>query len=117
MCRLIRTGLFVLGCVLLANQALFAQTFAALSGSTRDTSGAVLAGAVVTAVNLGTNAARTVTTNEAGDYSFPSLPPGTYLVRVEKPGFKTVIRNQIELQVQQAGRIDFEMQVGQVSES
>src|SRR6266853_1403924 len=115
--RFVRTQLFVLGCVLLANQAAFAQTFAALSGDTRDASGAVVTGATVTAVNVGTNAARSVTTNEAGDYSFPSLPPGTYTVKVEKAGFKTVIRNQIELQVQQSARVDFEMQVGQVSES
>src|SRR5229473_492676 len=115
--RFVRTQLFVLGCVLLANQAAFAQTFAALSGETRDASGAVVAGAIVTAVNVVTNAARSVTTNEAGDYSFPSLPPGTYTVKVEKTGFKTVVRNRIELQVQQSARVDFEMQVGQVSES
>ena len=71
----------------------------------------------VTAVNVGTNASRNVVTNEAGAYSFPSLPPGTYTVKVEKLGFKTVIRNQIELQVQLAARVDFELQIGQVSES
>ena len=38
-------------------------------------------------------------------------------MKVEKPGFKTVVRNQIELQVQLAARVDFELQVGQVSES
>src|SRR5258708_11718245 len=117
MSRFERTQWFVLGCVLMANQAGFAQTFGAISGDTRDASGAVVTGATVTAVNVATNAARSVTTNEAGDYSFPSLPPGTYSVKVEKSGFKTVIRNQIELQVQQSARVDFEMQVGQVSES
>src|SRR6266481_2043859 len=117
MSRFVRTQLFVLGCVLMANQAAFTQTFAALSGDTRDASGAVVAGAIVTAVNVGTNASRNVVTNEAGAYSFPSLPPGTYTVKVEKVGFKTVIRNQIELQVQLAARVDFELQVGQVSES
>src|SRR5258707_14230782 len=111
MSRFVRTQLFVLGCVLLASQAAFAQTFAVLSGDTRDASGAVVTGATVTAVNVATNAARSVTTNEAGDYSFPSLPPGTYMIKVEKPGFKTLIRNQIELQVQQSARVDFEMQL------
>src|SRR5216684_1067937 len=117
MSRLVRTRLFALGCVLMASQAAFAQTFGAISGDTRDASGAVIAGAIVTAVNLGTNAARSVTTNEAGEYSFPSLPPGTYALKVEKAGFKAVVRNQVELQVQQSARVDFEMQVGQVSES
>src|SRR5438876_11719990 len=87
--RFVRTQLFVLGCVPMANQAAFAQTFAALSGDTRDSSGAVVVGATVTAVNVGTNAARNVTTNEVGNYSFPSLPLGTYTVKVEKTGFKT----------------------------
>ncbi len=87
--RFVRTQLFVLGCVLMANQATFAQTFTALSGDTRDACGAVAVGASVTAVNVGTNAARGVTTNEVHDYSFPSLPLGTYTVKVEKTGFKT----------------------------
>src|SRR5216683_6815961 len=106
MCSNGRTRLFVLGCVLIANQAAFAQTFGAISGDTRDASGGVVAGAIVTAVNLGTNASRTITTNEAGGYSFPSLPPGTYALKVAKAGFKTVVRNPIELQVQQAARVD-----------
>src|SRR5437868_6373745 len=113
----LHSRLFVLGCVLSISQVTFGQTFGAIGGEARDASGASVVGATVTAVNVGTNASRAVVTNEAGGYNFPSLPPGTYLVRVEKPGFKTVVRNQIELQVQQVARVDFELQVGQVSES
>jgi hypothetical protein len=112
-----QTRLFVLSCFLLASQVAFGQTFGSIGGDTRDATGAVVAGATVTAVNAGTNASRTVMTNEAGAYSFPSLPPGTYTVKVEKVGFKSVVRNQIELQVQLAARVDFELQVGQVNES
>jgi hypothetical protein len=95
----------------------FGQTFGSIAGEAHDGTGAIVAGAAVTATNAGTNASRTVLTNEAGAYSFPSLPPGTYTVKVEKAGFKTVIRNQIELQVQLAARVDFDLQLGQVSES
>src|SRR6266404_6110962 len=112
-----RTRLFVLGCVLMASHAAFAQTFGSIDGELRDTSGAAVAGVTVVAVNQGTNGARTTLTNDAGAYSFPSLAPGTYTLRAEKTGFKTVVRNQIELQVQQAARIDIELQVGQVNES
>src|SRR5258705_6918151 len=112
-----QTRLFVLACLLLAGQIAFGQPFGSIGGDARDSTGAVVAGAVVTAVNVGTNASRNVVTNDAGAYSFPSLPPGTYTVKVEKVGFKTVIRNQIELQVQLAARVDFELQIGQVSES
>src|SRR5436190_383831 len=111
----IQARLFALGCILLAGQLTFGQTFGSIGGETRDSTGAIVAGAAVTAVNVGTNAARTVVTNEAGAYAFPSLPPGTYTVKVEKVGFKTIIRNQVELQVQLAARVDFELQLGQVS--
>src|SRR5260370_25503629 len=84
--RFVRTQLFVLGCVLMANQAAFAETFAALNGDTRDASGAVVIGATVTAVNVGANPARSVTANEVRDYFFPSLPLGTYTIKVDKTG-------------------------------
>ncbi len=103
--------------LLLIGIAAFGQTFGSIGGDARDASGAVVSGAVVTAVNVGTNAPRSAVTNDAGAYSFPSLPPGTYTLKIEKPGFKTVIQNQIELQVQFNARVDFELQVGQVSES
>src|SRR6266404_1294103 len=112
-----RTRLCVLGCVLMSNQAVFGQTFGSIDGETRDATGAVVAAVTVSVTNNGTNAVRTAVTNDAGVYSFPSLAPGTYTLRAEKPGFKAVIRNQVELQVQQAARVDFELQVGQVSES
>src|ERR1051325_10808531 len=112
-----RKQILVVGCLLLSLHLCFAQTFGAIGGEVRDSTGAAIAGAAVTATNAGTNAARTVITNDAGAYSFPSLPPGTYSVRVEKQGFKSFVRSQIELQVQLDARVDFELQLGQVSES
>src|SRR5882672_4373959 len=100
----------VVGCLLLIGQVAFGQTFGAIGGDTRDASGAAIVGANVTVVNAGTNASRTVDTNDAGGYNFPSLAPGTYSVRVEKPGFKSLVRNQIELQVQQTARVDFQLE-------
>src|ERR1700686_1465221 len=95
-----KSRMHVLASLLLIGTAAFGQTFGSIGGAARDATGAIVAGAVVTVVNVGTNAARTVATNDAGDYSFPSLPPGTYNLKIEKSGFKTVLRNQIELQVQ-----------------
>src|SRR5438067_3946604 len=91
----LKACLFALACILWTATSALGQTFGAIGGEARDATGAAVAGATVTAVNGGTNASRTVITNDAGDYNFPSLPPGTYLVRVEKPGFKTVVRNEI----------------------
>jgi len=107
----------IIGLALASGSIGFAQTFAAMSGETRDVTGAAIVGATVTVINLATNAPRIAVTNEAGGYNFPSLAPGIYNVRVEKPGFKTAVRNQLELEVQQWARVDFELEVGQVSES
>ncbi len=103
-------------CLILTSTA-FAQTLGEITGVVSDQTGATVAGATVTATNLGTTAARTTSTNEAGNYSFPALAPGMYTLRVEKTGFKTVSRPNIELQVQMIARVNFDMQVGQVSES
>ena len=88
-----------------------AQTFGEITGQIRDQSGGTIPGATVTATNTATNAVRTSSSNEAGVYSFPSLQPGVYIMRVETAGFKVATRNNVELQVQQSARIDFELQV------
>jgi hypothetical protein len=93
------------------------QTFGDISGEVRDTTGASIPAAQVTVVNVDTNATRTAVSNESGLYSFPALPPGTYTLKVEKAGFKTVTRPSILIQVQQSARVDMELPVGQVSES
>src|SRR5450432_3327636 len=108
--------LILTGLVFAGNPAL-GQTFGSIDGEARDATGAPVAGVAISATNKNTNAARNVITNEAGVYSFPSLAPGIYLLRAEKTGFKTVVRNEIELQVQQAARIDIELPIGQVNES
>ncbi len=94
-----------------------AQTFGEITGTVRDPSGAVISGAAVTITNVATNATRSTVSNEAGVYSFPSLPPGTYSVRAEKEGFKSVTHAGIQLQVQQSARLDFELPLGQVTET
>ncbi|HOK48344.1 MAG TPA: carboxypeptidase-like regulatory domain-containing protein, partial [Bryobacteraceae bacterium] len=86
-------------------------------GEVKDASGAVIPGANVTVTNTATNTSRSVVTNEAGLYAFPALVPGPYRLRVEASGFKTINRGDIELQVQQTARLDFTMEVGQVTET
>src|SRR5690348_5509981 len=83
-----------------------AQTFGEITGEVHDQSGAAAPSATVTATNTATTASRTTTTNDAGIYSFPSMVPGTYQVRVELQGFQPVVRTGIELEVQQTARVD-----------
>src|SRR2546427_8287928 len=107
----------VLGRFLLLSLPAVAQTQAGISGVIHDASGAVIPGAMITVTNPATNFARSVISNEAGVYNFPGLQPGRYSIRVELPGFRTITQNDIELQVQQSARLDFTLQVGQVSET
>ncbi len=93
------------------------QTFGEITGRVNDASGAAIQGAAVTALNVATNSPRVTTSTDAGDYTFPSLPPGVYNVKVEKPGFKLATSTNVEVQVQQTVRLDVTLQVGQLSES
>jgi hypothetical protein len=87
-----------------------------ITGAITDPTGAAVAGATVTLTHPATNMQRSVMSNEAGIFALPALPPGSYDLRVEKPGFTTPVRTGIELQVGQVARLDFGLKVGNVSE-
>lgn len=90
--------------------------YGSLTGTVTDESGAVIPGVTITASNTGTGLTRTTITNERGGYSITLLPTGQYSVSAELPGFRKELRSGIVLQVDQTGRADFQMKVGQVSE-
>jgi hypothetical protein len=96
---------------------LFGQTLGTITGEVKDTTGAMVVGATVTVTNTATNVSRNTQTNEVGIYNFPALVPGPYSVKVEATGFRTVVRGDIDLQIQQTARIDFVAEVGQVTET
>src|SRR6266704_6009774 len=93
-----------------------AQTQAGISGVIHDPSGAVIPGVTVTVTNPATNFVRPAISNDAGVYNFPVLQPGRYNIKVELPGFRTITQD-VELQVQQSARLDFTLQVGEVSQT
>src|SRR5260370_7178093 len=106
-----------LAVLLLSGLSLLGQTLGEITGQVGDPSGAGVPNSVVTLTNTSTNAVRQTNSNEQGLYTFPSVPPGIYNLKVEHPGFKTVTSNNVEVQVQQTVRLDLTLQVGQVSES
>ncbi len=95
----------------------YPQAFSQLTGVVTDSSGAVVPGAQITASNLDTGASRSAETNEAGSYTIPLLPPGSYKISVNTEGFRTAVRENVSLQVNQAARIDFALEVGAVTET
>src|SRR5712692_7863139 len=111
--RLLGTSLLAL----LFGLPLSAQTPAGrILGSVADQTGAAVRGATVTITDVQRGTSRTLTTDEAGAYAAPDLAPGTYKVRAEAKGFKSVERVNIELEVAKDVRIDLALQPGQVSE-
>jgi hypothetical protein len=111
-----KTPLFALILALIAGLAA-AQTFGEITGRVNDPSGAAVPGAAISVANIATNAVRQTVTGDSGNYAFPSLPPGTYRVRMEHAGFKASTSDNIDVQVQQSVRLDATLQLGQVSET
>lgn len=90
---------------------------AAILGRTVDSSGSAIAGANVTAENTKTGVKTVVSTDASGDYSFPSLRIGTYVVAAESKGFKKAVSDPFELKINARQRVDLSLQVGEVTES
>jgi hypothetical protein len=90
--------------------------YGSLTGAVTDDSGAVIPGVSVTATHVGTGVSRSAVTDERGNYRIPLLPIGQYSLAAELPGFKKEVRSGITLQVDQTGREDFRLSIGNVSD-
>jgi hypothetical protein len=88
----------------------------AIEGVVKDATGAVLPGVTVTLSNLDTGATRSLTSESGGAYRAVLLPLGTYKVRAELSGFKTVERTGVRLSAGQTAVVDFSLEVGGVEE-
>src|SRR6266853_5786293 len=101
-----------LSCFLLAQ-----SPNATITGRITDPSKAAVTGAKVIATNVDTGIQQSTTTGAEGLYTIVSLNPGNYKLEVEKQGFRTVVKPDIVLHVQDVSTINFEMAVGTFSES
>jgi hypothetical protein len=93
-----------------------AEVTATLSGTVKDSTGALVSKANVTVTNTGTNASHSSATLVDGSYQFTLLPIGTYQVTVEQAGFRKYVRDGIVLNVNQNARLDVVLQVGAASQ-
>jgi len=88
-----------------------------LTGTVKDSQGAVLPGATVTATSPALLGTQTVTSEANGDYRFPNLPSGVYTITFELQGFQTMKRENIKLDVGQTLTIDASLQIATLQES
>jgi len=103
-------------CLLCLVPAIAQSPNATITGIVLDPSGAAIAGAEVVVVNDATGVQYTTRTNGEGIYVVPNLPPGTYRIQVSNSGFKTIIKPDIAIHVQDALAINFTLPIGAASE-
>src|ERR1700730_1791519 len=100
------------GAILSLTTLAYAQSpNASATGRVTDSSKAIITGARILAVNVGTSIRYESTTNGAGEYYLPNLLPGTYRIEAEKTGFNAVIKPDVVLHVQDAMEIHFELAI------
>jgi Carboxypeptidase regulatory-like domain len=105
-------------CIVTTALATWAQVDSAtVTGTVRDSSGASLPNAVVTATEMNTGIKTTAKTSSDGNYVITPLKIGTYSVCAQATGFRTETRQNIVLNVEQNQRLDFQLQVGSVTQT
>jgi hypothetical protein len=98
--------------ILFASGIVWASIGGSISGTIKDSSGAVVAGAVVTVTNVDTGSKQTVKSSASGTYKFSVLPVGHYSVEVDHPGFKPYLRIGVAIDVNSALVVDAVLEVG-----
>ena len=109
--------LFVATAGLLATSVWSQQVTAALTGKVTDPTGAAVVNAKVTATDTDRGTEWPTATNGDGVFNIPRVPIGTYNVKVEQQGFRTATQTHIGLQMNQVARLDFQLQIGSLSQS
>jgi carboxypeptidase family protein len=91
----------------------WSATTGSISGTLTDPSGAVIPGAMVIVTNTAQGVMNKTTTDDKGIYTFPSLPVGTYDLKVEHAGFKPKNRNGLVIDIDSALQIDFTVEMAE----
>src|SRR2546426_9899017 len=91
-------------------------TTGVIQGTIVDPTGAAVPGAKVEAKNLDTNFTRSQDSDAGGRFAFLQMPPGRYTVTASKPGFSTIVQENMELTVGQALTLPISMRVSGITE-
>ncbi|MBI2685312.1 MAG: TonB-dependent receptor [Acidobacteria bacterium] len=106
--------------LLLTVSALLVQaqtTTGSITGTVTDSTGASVPGAKIVATHTGTGVNHTAQTSGAGVYNLPFLPLGSYNVVAENTGFKKASVGPFSLEANQIGRVDFKLEVGDLTQT
>ena len=87
-----------------------------IAGVVTDAQGAVIPGAKITVVQVGTGSTVNLTSGAAGDYLVPRLLPGEYSIAVQTVGFRGYKRDGLQLSANQIVRVDVALEIGEATE-
>jgi hypothetical protein len=108
---------FLLALLMTAPAGWAQQAAGAITGLVTDASGAAVPNATVTVRDVQRNTTYVSKTTGAGLYNFPTVAVGTVEVRVEAQGYATQVRNAFPLTLNQVAQVNFELKVGEVSQT
>ena len=105
---------FCLTVLLACTSPVWAQsaTTGGLTGVVTDPSGGVISGATVTLTSTTTGQSRTATTDASGNYKFSLIPPGTYSLKFEAPGFKTSTVSSVTVSITETAVLSQKLEIG-----
>jgi hypothetical protein len=116
---LTQRNIVVLICALLfAAMGAWAQSgTTSLHGVVTDKTGAAIVGAKITLANSAQGLTREASSGPGGEYDFLSLPPGTYVLTIEKAGFRKFEQTHLQLLVNSPATVNVTLEVGSTSET
>lgn len=103
--------------IIISSVFVFAQTTGRLTGTVKDSAGATVPGATITAKDNSTGKEATVTANEEGNFLFPQLEFGTYTVTITATNFKTYVANGVKIDVGRDYSLESKLEAGNISEN
>lgn len=113
--RILRCLISLAAGLTLPGTAMFAQsTFASITGTVSDPSGAAVVGVEVQATHVATGYVFTATSNETGQYTLANIREGVYRVRARLAGFQEFVAEQVEVLARDQRRLDIALKVGSV---
>src|SRR5271165_2447544 len=102
---------------LISGVAIAQSDYGSIGGFVRDPAGAVVPKAKVVVKNEGTREEHPVVTNESGYYTVPNLPPGSYAMTADTPGFKKFSSTKNILTANSALSLDATLVIGSATET
>jgi Carboxypeptidase regulatory-like domain len=111
--HIIRSLFFSAFLCLILSRTVFAQTTGEIRGIVKDPSEAIIVGAQVVASMPSASIERRAVTDASGEFTIPTVPVGTYTVRVQHPGFKTFEQNDVVVDIGHVALVNVALQLGQ----